>query len=85
VLFFAVIPDLIRDPGSSRIYGDGVRLFGNSKSQITELPDFRTPSPQEFKTVVEDFQSDIKKLTEAMQHGFFTVNAKLDSHAEQIA
>jgi len=31
----------------------------------------------EFKTVVENFQSDIKKLAEAMQYGFETVNAEL--------
>ncbi len=31
----------------------------------------------EFKTVIESFQSDIKKLAEGMQHGFEVVNAEL--------
>ncbi len=39
----------------------------------------------QLKTILEDFKSDIKRVTEVVQHGFAKLETKSDSHAEQIA
>lgn len=39
----------------------------------------------QFKTVVEDFNSKLQSVIEVMQHGFTKLEAKIDSHSEQIA
>jgi chromosome segregation ATPase len=39
----------------------------------------------QFKTVVENFNSKLQSVVEVVQHGFAKLEAKIDSHSEQIA
>jgi regulator of replication initiation timing len=41
-------------------------------------------SMNEFKTVVESFRSDMKKMSEVMMHNFSSIREKMGSMAEEI-
>jgi hypothetical protein len=38
----------------------------------------------QLKVIVEDFKSGLKRVAEVMQHGFAKLEAKANSHSEQI-